>query len=394
MEKVCKSEKEKSLLIVAAIYVVAAFIVVLGAPVLYTYVFDSQILGLYLSLLIADIVATLFVWGMGLVFKNSSMYDPYWSVIPPFVVLTAIIMSLSFGAVEIILFALVLAFGIRLTYNWASGWKGLSHEDWRYADLRKSQKTWFVSNLLGVHLMPTLLVFLGLLPAITLAAKGADFSWFIMFGAVVCAGAIVLEGWADWQLRKFNSANKGDPSICNKGLWKMCRHPNYLGQILFWWGIYFMQLAIYPTAWWTFVGALAITLLFVFISIPLVERKICARKGFNEYYKTVPMLFPFVKFGAHELNPANFETKPKQDDSPKVKQQVMSGAKVIELKGFEPSKKNLYKEEPAATKPAAAKTTAPAAAKKPAAKTTAKKAPAKPAAKKAPAKPAAKTTKK
>lgn len=35
------------------------------------------------ALLLADVAATVFVWIMGLVYKNVSVYDPYWSVAPP-----------------------------------------------------------------------------------------------------------------------------------------------------------------------------------------------------------------------------------------------------------------------------------------------------------------------
>ena len=38
---------------------------------------------LWLDTLIADIVATLVVFGFSRVYRNSSFYDAYWSVIPP-----------------------------------------------------------------------------------------------------------------------------------------------------------------------------------------------------------------------------------------------------------------------------------------------------------------------
>lgn len=36
-----------------------------------------------MQMLLADVVATLVIWGFGLLFKNASTYDPYWSIIPP-----------------------------------------------------------------------------------------------------------------------------------------------------------------------------------------------------------------------------------------------------------------------------------------------------------------------
>ena len=30
------------------------------------------------------------------------------------------------------------AWAVRLTWNWARGWTGLGHEDWRYVDIRSA----------------------------------------------------------------------------------------------------------------------------------------------------------------------------------------------------------------------------------------------------------------
>ena len=38
-----------------------------------------------LQILIADVVATIIIYAFSYGFKNSSFYDPYWSVIPPII---------------------------------------------------------------------------------------------------------------------------------------------------------------------------------------------------------------------------------------------------------------------------------------------------------------------
>lgn len=58
------------------------------------------------------------------------------------------------------------------------------------------------------------------------------------------------------------------------GVWLWCRHPNYLGEILFWWGLWAMQTSLAPTLW-TIIGPAAITLLFAFVSIPMMDRMCC-----------------------------------------------------------------------------------------------------------------------
>ena len=298
MEKVKKerTSREKSFLIIAALYVVAIFMIVLIPPILYYYAFgnpDSLWLGL-VSLLIGDVVATLFIWGMGLVFKNSSVYDPYWSVMPPFMAITAMILAGSFDAINLAAFAIVIIWAVRLTYNWSLTWKDFSEEDWRYADMRKNHKTWFVANLFGVNIMPTFLVFFGMLPLLVMALEHATFNWFMLIGAVISIGAICLETVADWQLRNFKKSSSAS-AVCNKGLWKLSRHPNYLGEILFWWGLYFIQLAILPSFWWTVVGPVFITLLFVFASIPMAEKNLASKTDYADYKKSTSMLIPLPK---------------------------------------------------------------------------------------------------
>ncbi|MCJ7665887.1 MAG: DUF1295 domain-containing protein, partial [Actinobacteria bacterium] len=109
------------------------------------------------STLLADIAATLVVWGFGILFANSSIYDPYWSV-APLIILSywIIIREVSFSVIDILFMAAIAIWGIRLTLNWAIRWKGLHHQDWRYTMLKeKSPRLWFLINLFGINLMPT-----------------------------------------------------------------------------------------------------------------------------------------------------------------------------------------------------------------------------------------------
>ena len=89
---------------------------------------------------IADVAATIVVFAFSVVFNNSSFYDPYWSVAPMVIVASLAACSPGHsagGARNAVVVLLVFAWGLRLTYNWARGWSGLAHEDWRYVDLRR-----------------------------------------------------------------------------------------------------------------------------------------------------------------------------------------------------------------------------------------------------------------
>jgi steroid 5-alpha reductase family enzyme len=84
--------------------------------------------------------------------------------------------------------------------------------------------------------------------------------------------------------------------IIRHGLWRYSRHPNYLGEIMMWWGVYMICLSSRPTAWFLGFGACMNTALFLLISIPLAESRLAGYKtGYSEYRRQTRMLLPFPK---------------------------------------------------------------------------------------------------
>lgn len=246
---------------------------------------------------LADVAATVAVFAFSVGLDNSSAYDAYWSVAP-----MVIAPALAFGvdgsapaARRWLVVALVLAWGARLTHNWARGWQGLVHEDWRYVDLRaKTGRLYWAVSLFGLHLFPTVLVYLGclaLLPALVTGSR--PFGALDAVAAVVTAGAVVIEGVADAQLRAFR--RRAEPgAIMAEGLWAYSRHPNYFGEIMFWWGLALFGVAADGGAWWAAVGALSITALFVFASVPMLDkRSLVRRPSYAEHMERVSAIVPW-----------------------------------------------------------------------------------------------------
>jgi steroid 5-alpha reductase family enzyme len=78
-----------------------------------------------------------------------------------------------------------------------------------------------------------------------------------------------------------------------KGLWAYSRHPNYFGEVMFWWGLFLFGLAADLGYWWTIIGPILITFLFAFISIPLMEKRSLERRpGYREITRIIPTFFP------------------------------------------------------------------------------------------------------
>jgi steroid 5-alpha reductase family enzyme len=239
------------------------------------------------------------IFAFSMRWDNGSVYDPYWSVVPPLIALYWIGEArYAVPLRQLVVTVLVFAWAIRLTANWVRGWPGLHHEDWRYVDLYASGlPKWFVS-FAGIHLFPTIMVLLGCLPLIPALAYG-DRSWRMVdsIALVVTAGAILIETVADEQLRRFNrTKNRG--AIITDGLWAYSRHPNYFGEQSFWWGLFLFGYAANPRFWWTIIGPIAMTAMFHFASIPMLDRRSLERRpGYEEYMRRVNAVIPWLPRG-------------------------------------------------------------------------------------------------
>ena len=141
--------------------------------------------------------------------------------------------------------------------------------------------------------MPTILVYLGCLPMISIVASDTPFVLTDVIGFAISLVAIEIERRADNQLRAFKS-NPSSTGVCREGLWKFSRHPNYFGEITFWLGLFVMAYGLAPLEHLYYgVGFLVMVLLFVFISIPMMEKRQIGKPGYADYRRQVSMLVPW-----------------------------------------------------------------------------------------------------
>jgi steroid 5-alpha reductase family enzyme len=249
------------------------------------------------TLVVADVVATVIIFAFSMRWNNGSVYDPYWSVVPPLIALYWIAQAAHASTLrQVVVTVLIFLWGIRLTYNWARGWPGLHHEDWRYVDLYETapMPKWAIS-FLGIHFFPTVMVLLGCLPLIhALAHGGRPFGLLDAVALVVTSGAILIELVADEQLRSF-ARTKQPGDIIGHGLWAYSRHPNYFGEMSFWWGLFLFGFSA-SGYWWTIIGPLAMTAMFHWASIPMADKRSVARRpGYEEHMRRVNAVIPWPR---------------------------------------------------------------------------------------------------
>jgi steroid 5-alpha reductase family enzyme len=288
---VLSASKRNSIILIAAIYVSTFLVVYCIFPLL---LFSRTLLNLFM----ADVIATVVIFIFSMIFSNSSVYDPYWSIVPP---IFAIYLVMLFPGAnhfrQLVIMSLVLFWSIRLTFNWLRGWQGLRHQDWRYTSIAEKTGKWYWPvSFLGIHFMPTLFVFLGCLPLWYSLSASTPFTIYDVFAASITILAILTECIADEQLHRFRK-NNNRRTFIHTGLWKYSRHPNYLGEISFWGGMFLFVVSSSGfrsfTGYWTIIGLIFMILLFTLISIPLMERRNRSGKpGYDEYARKVPALLP------------------------------------------------------------------------------------------------------
>jgi steroid 5-alpha reductase family enzyme len=280
----------------------------------YTYVIIAYIIAIYagklsldhiqtsseiINMLIADVIATVIIFIFSLMSGNSSLYDPYWSLIPvPIALYWIYLFPEGNHTRHILMLVAISIWSLRLTINWIKSWPNLLHEDWRYKKLAEdSGRLYWIVSFSGIHLFPTLFVYLGMLPVFVGSKMTAAFGIFDIIGFIICLTAVVIEYLSDEQLRKFKSSNPIKGTNMEKGLWAVSRHPNYFGEILFWFGLFFFAIGDqFKENAWTAVGFISMIILFKFISIPMMERRLVKTKtDYQKYQKRVSAIIP-IKF--------------------------------------------------------------------------------------------------
>lgn len=198
----------------------------------------------------------------------------------------------SLQAPQIVLALLIFAWAIRL-----GSFLGIrvhkKGRDARFDNIRNKFGTY-----LGFWMMQALSVYLILAPTqFFFIQPQVEFTFISFLGFMISIGSLIIEAVADEQKRVYR-LHHPDRWI-DKGLWCICRHPNYLGEIGFWLGVYLFVWSSLP-AYLKLAGLISPAYIFFllrFVSgIPILEKKGQDLWGKDEayqaYLKKVPGLWP------------------------------------------------------------------------------------------------------
>ncbi|MDA3932283.1 MAG: DUF1295 domain-containing protein [Tenericutes bacterium] len=279
------------------IFFIVAYLIAIAIGVLVFFSLKPLLSDVILLTFVANLFATVVIFGFSLITKNASMYDPYWSVIPPVIIVGWILYySVQINAVIWLLLVGIILWAIRLTYNWWKNWPGFKEQDWRYDLIQERTRGYYLlSNFGAIHLIPTLVVYIQLINAHDVVFLSESLSVLSIVGFALMIFASTIQFIADKQMFDFRQ-NRVDKNECiNQGVWRYSRHPNYLGELSLWVGVYLMYLGVVGSIDFNIIYPIAMISLFMFVSIPMMEMKLANRECFKEYKKQVSMLFPYRK---------------------------------------------------------------------------------------------------
>ncbi len=288
--------KIRSILAIVVMYAA----VIIGCFLLYPYINIPGVLGqaLILKIIILNLISTIFIFIMSTIFKNSSIYDPYWSVSPVVMAIAFLYLTDNINPWSIILVVLIGIWGVRLTLNWMARFNNLRKQDWRYDHYKeKFPKLYPLINLGGIHLVPTIIITIAMLPAFNfigdVTKAGYEPSFMTIIAYIIIITAIFIETIADLQMSMFKRIPSNHGLVMDKGLWKNSRHPNYFGEIMFWLGIFLVHFSLKNANPALVFCPLLVFVLFQFISIPLMDkRQLNSKPAFKEYMENTNPLLP------------------------------------------------------------------------------------------------------
>ncbi|MDA0261720.1 MAG: DUF1295 domain-containing protein [Proteobacteria bacterium] len=172
-------------------------------------------------------------------------------------------------------------------------------EDGRYRELRESWGADLQRRLFWFFQMQAVAAVLFALPMF-IAARNPDptLGWPDYLGLAIWLTALGGESIADRQLARFKAEAGRGGQVCERGLWRYSRHPNYFFEWLHWFAyvaIAFGGVGSYHWAWLTLAGpAFMLHILLRVTGVPPTERHLIASRGdsYRAYQKRTNVFFP------------------------------------------------------------------------------------------------------
>jgi steroid 5-alpha reductase family enzyme len=237
-----------------------------------------------------------FIWLLSLILRDVSIVDLVWGLGFVLVAWAVFIAVPGESAGRWLLAGLTTLWGGRLSVYLA--WRNHGRpEDFRYQQMR-ARRPWFpVTSLYVVFGLQGLVMWVVALPVqVGMSTVSAGWNWLHLVGVLLWVAGLFFESVGDWQLAKFRANPDNVGQVLDTGLWGLTRHPNYFGDFLVWWGLYFVAVA-QSNAWWTAIGPIVMSFFLMRVSgVTLLEKTLqVTRPGYKDYVARTNAFFPALR---------------------------------------------------------------------------------------------------
>lgn len=245
---------------------------------------------LFLDFLLFSVGINFLLFLIAYLFQTDKITDISYSLTFIVIASYAFLQSDRSG-VDLVLFALVLIWGLRLGSYLFIRIKRIGR-DKRFDQIRINFISFFF-----FWLMQGLTCAIVMLPIILSSQQaGKSFSFSFLIGLIIALAGLLIESIADHQ--KYYFKNKNPDQFMQTGLWSIVQHPNYTGELFFWLGIFIASL---PFVQWYFaiIGPIWISLILLgFSGVPILQRdwnkKYGKDRNFVNYRKATKKILPYI----------------------------------------------------------------------------------------------------
>ena len=248
------------------------------------------------------------IWLVSVLIRDSSIVDIFWGI-------AFIVLSWSYagtleniGPRQVIILLAVHSWALRLSLYLL--WRNWGHsEDTRYLAMRSRWGVqWTLRSLFVVFWFQAAVAWVVSFPLhLALATPEAELITITsIVGIALFLFGFLFEVIADYQLARFKTDPQNRNQVCNHGLWRYTRHPNYFGESVLWWGLSCFAITTPSTLWILISPTLMTLLLLKFSGVVLLEKELnTSKQGYREYTLTTNTFVPWFQKREGKNNGAN-----------------------------------------------------------------------------------------
>lgn len=240
-------------------------------------------------------VVMLVVWVVQVRTGEAGIVDVAWTLLTGCMAAVFALTADGAGGRQIVIASLVSLWSLRLATHLALRLRRI--KDGRYDQLKEDWGENAALRLFAFDQIQAATVPAFAMSALIAARNPQPLGGLDALAAALWLGSLAAEALADRQLNRFRAdpANKG--KVCDVGLWRYSRHPNYFFEWLHWWAYPLFAIGA-DFAWLTILPPLAMLYFLLYVTgIPPTEAQSLRSKGdaYRRYQREVSAFVPWFR---------------------------------------------------------------------------------------------------